>query len=61
MSAYDALRTAQLLAAEGCTDSDAVTHTDMDQAADLAGANRPETPGDRHAVRLALDTIGDIR
>ena len=61
MSAHDALRTAQFLAEEGRTDSDAVTHADMDQAADLAGATRPTTSDDRHAVRLALDTIGDTR
>lgn len=57
MSAYDAYRTAQVLADNGL-DSDAVTHTDMDAAADYAGATRPQNPDDRHVVRLALDAIG---
>ena len=61
MTTDDAFRTAEFLAEEGRTDSDAVTHADMDQAADLAGAVRPTTSDDRHAVRLALDTIGDTR
>lgn len=57
-TAYDAYRTAQALAAHGSTDSDAVTHADMDTAAELAGAARPANPDDRHAVRIALDSIG---
>ena len=57
MTAYDAYRTAALLAEEGRTDSDAVTRADIDQAADLAGAHRPETSDDRHTVRIALDAI----
>ncbi|WP_406516357.1 hypothetical protein OH809_45400 (plasmid) [Streptomyces sp. NBC_00873] len=57
MTAYDAYRTAQFLAAEGRTDTDAVTRTDIDQAADLAGAGRPETATDRHTVLLALGTL----
>ncbi|MDR3036167.1 MAG: hypothetical protein LBV78_24255 [Kitasatospora sp.] len=59
MNAGDAYRTAQFLADDGHLDSDAVTHADIDMAADLAGAARPETSLDRHAVRLALDTIGE--
>lgn len=58
MNAGDAYRTAQFLADDGRTDSDAVTHADIDMAADLAGAARPETSDDRYTVRLALDTIG---
>lgn len=57
MTAYDAYRTAALLAAEGRTDSDAVTRADIDQAADLAGADRPQSSDDQHAVRIALDAI----
>lgn len=57
MTAYDAYRTAQFLVSEGYTDSDVVTHADVDQAADLAGATRPVTVDDRHTVRLALDTL----
>lgn len=59
MTAYDAYRTAQVLAANGRTDSDTVTHTDMDTAADLAGARRPTGPNDRHTVRIALDALAD--
>lgn len=58
MSAYDAYRTARVLAENGRFDSDAVTTVDMDAAADLAGSQRPAGSDDRHAVRLALDTIG---
>ncbi|MFH8926339.1 hypothetical protein ACH4D4_04720 [Streptomyces pristinaespiralis] len=58
MSAYDAYLTAQALAADGRTDSDAVTHADIDSAADLAGTQRPASQDDRHAVRIALDAIG---
>ena len=58
MTAYDAYRTARVLADNGRTDSDAVTHADMDTAADLAAAPRPASPDDRHTVRLALDAIG---
>lgn len=61
MTAYDAYRTATVLAAHGRTDSDAVTHADMDAAADLAGANRPGTADDRHTVRAALDALGGER
>ncbi|WP_405506430.1 hypothetical protein OG323_06355 [Streptomyces cyaneofuscatus] len=57
MTAYDAYRTARLLAAEGYTDSDAVTTADMDMAAELSGAARPASPDDRQTVRLAHDTI----
>jgi hypothetical protein len=57
VTAYDAYRTAQALAANGHTTSDAVTHADLDTAADYAGANRPDTADDRHVVRLALDAI----
>jgi hypothetical protein len=60
MSAYDAYRTAQLLASEGCTDSDAVTRNDIETAADIAGAARPQTADDRHTVRLALDALGRV-
>ncbi|MET7975815.1 hypothetical protein ABZW44_22770 [Streptomyces mirabilis] len=61
MSAYDAYLTAQTLAANGRTDSDAVTTADIDTAADLAGAQRPADSDDRHTVRLALDAIGDTQ
>lgn len=57
VTAYDAYLTAQFLASEGRADSDAVTHADMDTAADLAGARRPDSSDDRHTVRIALDTI----
>lgn len=60
MSAYDAYRTAQFLAAEGRTDSDAVTRNDIETAADFAGAARPQTADDRDTVRLALDAIGGM-
>lgn len=61
MTAYDAYLTARTLAADGHRDSDAVTHTDMDSAADHAGAPRPAGAHDRHAIRIALDTIGETR
>ncbi|MEU9310922.1 hypothetical protein [Streptomyces sp. NPDC048256] len=61
MSAYDAYRTARKLAENGRTDSDALTQADIDAAADLAGATRPTSSGDRHNVRLALDAIGGAR
>lgn len=61
MTAYDAYLTAQTLAADGRHDSDAVTHADMDAAADIAGAPRPAGSDDRHTVRLALDTIRETR
>lgn len=57
MTAYDAYRTAAQLATHGHDDVDAVTHADMDQAADLANAYRPETGDDRHAVRIALEAL----
>ena len=57
MTAYDAYRTAQALATNGHTDSDTVTHADLDTAADYAGANRPDTANDRHTIRLALDAL----
>ncbi|MGW7630506.1 hypothetical protein ACWGKO_16445 [Streptomyces griseoincarnatus] len=57
MTAYDAYRTAQALADHGHLDPDAVTHTDMDAAADYAGADRPTDSSDRHTVRIALDAI----
>jgi hypothetical protein len=60
MSAYDAYLTAQVLA-EAVPDSDAVTHADMDAAAELAGVSRPAGSDDRAAVRLALDAIGGAR
>lgn len=60
MNAYDAYRTARILAADGRTDSDAVTHADMDAAADLAGAPRPSSD-DRHTIRTAIDAIGGGR
>jgi len=56
VTAYDAYLTAQVLAQHGHA-SDTATHTDMDAAADHAGAQRPDGPDDRHVVRLALDTI----
>jgi hypothetical protein len=60
-TALDAYRTAQTLAGHSHHDSDAVTHADMDTAADLAGAARPSSSDDRNNVRLALDAIGDTR
>jgi hypothetical protein len=57
VTAYDAYRTAKALA-EHSLDSDAVTHADMDAAADYAGAQRPADSHDRYAVRAALDAIG---
>lgn len=57
MTAGDALRTAELLHHDGYSDSDTVTHNDIDTAADLAGADRPATPSDRDAVRIALDVL----
>lgn len=60
MTAYDAYRTAQLLASEGRADSDAATRNDIETAADIAGAARPQNADDRHTVRLALDAIGGI-
>lgn len=61
MTAYDAYLTARTLAANGRYDSDAVTHADMDAAADIAGAQRPAGSDDRHTVRAALDAIGGAR
>lgn len=61
MTAYDAYLTAQTLADNGRLDSDAVTHADMDAAADVVGARRPAGSDDRHTVRLALDAIGETR
>ena len=61
MTAYDAVRAARTLADHGHLDPDAVTTADIDAAADLAGAQRPTGPDDRHTVRLALDTIGGTR
>lgn len=55
MTAGDILRTAEYLADQGHTDPDALTHADVDMAADLAGAGYPSAH-DRHMVRLALDT-----
>lgn len=52
MTAYDAYLTGRALAEHGLT-SDSATHADMDAAADYAGARRPETSDDRHAIRLA--------
>jgi hypothetical protein len=60
VTAGDAYRTAQALAGHGHHDSDAVTHADIDAAADYAGAQRPDCPGDRQAVRIALDVIAVI-
>jgi hypothetical protein len=61
VTAYDAVLTAQTLADNDRLDSDAVTHADMDAAADLAGAQRPAGSDDRHTVRTALDVIGEGR
>lgn len=61
MTAYDAYRTAAALADHGLCDPDTVTHTDMDAAADYAGADRPADSSDRHTVRIALDAIGGQR
>jgi hypothetical protein len=54
-------RMARILADDGHTDSDVVTHADIDAAADIAGVSRPAGPDDRHAVRTALDTIQEGR
>jgi hypothetical protein len=59
VTAYDAYLTAQTLADNDRLDSDAVTHADMDAAADQSGAQRPASSDDRHTVRDALDTIGE--
>jgi hypothetical protein len=56
VSAHDAYLTAQTLAQHGLN-SDQATHADMDAAADHTGAQRPDGPDDRHAIRTALDTI----
>lgn len=61
MTGLDAYLTARTLDEHGSRDSDAVTHADMDTAADHAGAQRPAGSDDRHTVRLALDAIGDAR
>jgi hypothetical protein len=61
VTAYDAVLTARTLADHGRLDSDAVTHADIDTAADQSGAQRPASSDDRHTVRLALDTIGEGR
>jgi hypothetical protein len=61
VKAGDAYRTAQVLASHGRLDPDAITHTDMDAAADYAGAPRPASPDDRHNVRIALEAIGANR
>lgn len=61
MTAYDAYRTALSLANHGLLDSDAVTHADIDAAADQTGTSRPTGSDERNTVRLALDTIGDSR
>lgn len=60
MTALDAYRTAQILADHGI-DSDAATTADIDTAADHAGCPRPAGADDRHAVRIAIDAIGDAR
>lgn len=59
MTTSPAYQTAQILAHHGLHDPDAITTADMDTAADHAGVNRPETNTDRHAIRTALDTIGN--
>jgi len=56
VTAYDAYLTARTLAQYGLN-PDTATHTDMDTAADHTGARRPDSPGDRHAIRTALDAI----
>jgi hypothetical protein len=61
VTALDAYLTARTLADHGRHDSDAVTHADMDAAADNAGARRPAGSDDRHTVRTALDAIGETR
>lgn len=60
MTALDAYETARILADHGLT-PDAATHADIDAAADHAGAPRPTGADDRHAVRIALDAIGETR
>jgi hypothetical protein len=59
VTAYAAYLIATALAAHGRTDSDAVTHADMDAAADHAGTPRPDGPHDRDTVRAALDAIAN--
>lgn len=61
MTVSDAHHIARILALHGHTDSDALTTADMDVAADLAGACRPEGSDDRHAIRAVLDTIGEAQ
>ena len=61
MTAYDAYRTAVVLAENGHTDVDAVTHADIDAAADYAGADRPTDSNDRHTIQTALAAIGDAQ
>jgi hypothetical protein len=61
VTAYDAYLTAKALADHGIHDSDAVTHADLDAAADHAGASRPADRDDRSAIRTALDAIGGDR
>ncbi|MEU6365705.1 hypothetical protein ABZ876_08110 [Streptomyces sp. NPDC046931] len=60
MTAFAAYKTARILAAHGL-DSDTATTSDIDAAADHAGSPRPANAHDRHAVRIALDAIGDAR
>lgn len=57
MTAYGAYLTALILADHGRTDPDAVTHADIDAAADHAGTPRPDSTHDRAVVRVALDAI----
>lgn len=57
MTAYDAYLTALTLADHGHTDPDAVTHADIDAAANHADTPRPNSAHDRAVVRAALDAI----
>lgn len=57
MSAAEAARVAEVLVADGLTDPDAITHADMDAAADLAGVERPDCDVERHAIRAAVTAV----
>lgn len=56
-TAMVAYLTARVLAGDGHTDPDAVTHADIDTAADIAGVDRPTSSDDWHTVRAALEAI----
>lgn len=57
MPAADALRIAEILVADGLTNPDAITHADMDAAADLAGIDRADSDIERYAIRAAITAV----